>query len=98
MSCAIKVSGSRNCSFTNVAMGGFDIGIDVEDSDGLILSQVDFGDCTTGMKGKNVKGLNAHGCTHGIPVMPSPLISSTQNNMSFSYALQYLSTFGYNPY
>ncbi|WP_267736486.1 hypothetical protein, partial [Vibrio cholerae] len=61
----IKISNSSNCSFTNVRVSGFDVGIDAENSDGLSLNQVDFGNCNTGLRGRQLKGLNAQGCTHG---------------------------------
>lgn len=52
MSCAIKISNSSNCSFTNIGISGFDIGIDAENSDYLSFNQVDFGDCNTGLRGR----------------------------------------------
>ncbi|EGQ8062022.1 hypothetical protein AB8302_004702 [Vibrio parahaemolyticus] len=98
MSCAIKISNSSNCSFINVGISGFDVGIDAENSDGLSLKQVDFGNCNTGLRGRQLKGLNAQGCTHGGTLSFSAASCQNGNNVCFHYALLYLRVFGYNPY
>ncbi|OEE74999.1 hypothetical protein [Vibrio genomosp. F6] len=98
MSCAIKISNSSNCSFTNVGISGFDIGIDAENSDYLSFNQVDFGDCNTGLRGRQLKGLSAKGCTHGGARSLSSNSSLNGDNVCFYYALLYLKLSGYNPY
>lgn len=98
MSCAIKIVNSSNCSFINIGISGFDVGIDAENSDCLTLSRVDFGNCTTGMKGKNLRDLKAQDCAHGLVHSSSSLALSTGDNSSFYYTLLYLRAFDYNPY
>ncbi|OCH01864.1 hypothetical protein [Aliivibrio fischeri] len=98
MSCAIKITNSSNCTFTNVGINGFKVGIDAENSDGLTLNQVDFGNCETGLRGRQLKGLNAQGCKHGTLHASSSLPFQNRNNINFYYALLYLRVCGYNPY
>ena len=96
MSCGIKINNCFDVSFTDVSLVGFDVGMDVQDSADVRLNQVDFGDCLTGFRGRNVSRLNAASCNHGS--FTSSRDSSECDKICFNYSLQYLRAMGYNPY
>lgn len=97
MSCAIKITNSKDCQFHNVRMDGFDIGIDAEDSDGIYLNSVDFGRCTTGLRGRRLNNLHASSCSHGF-IDSSQHFDSGGFSSTMYYALLYLhNVYSYNP-
>ncbi|MEZ8822625.1 hypothetical protein AB4562_20000 [Vibrio sp. 10N.222.54.A1] len=96
MSCGIKIENCFDVSFTDVSVVGFDVGMDVKDSADVRLNQVDFGDCTTGFRGRNISQLRATSCYHGS--IRSSKSFSASDKICFNYSLQYLRAKGYNPY
>ena len=97
MSCAIKINGSRDIRLIDVAMNGFDVGIDAENSEGIHLKSVDFGTCSTGMKARNVNNINAMSCVHGFE---GKLNKSESYDVisAMHYAFLYLhNVYSYNP-
>lgn len=98
MRCAIKLNNCVDCTFEDAQIDDFALGIDAENSDGLLLNNVDFGSCNTGLRGRNCNDLTAKGCTHGHAKHLFPQSSLIKITDYFHYCLLYLRVYGYNPY
>ncbi|WP_341489292.1 hypothetical protein WAX86_06385 [Photobacterium damselae subsp. damselae] len=96
-SCAIKIDGCSNIYLGDNYISGFDVGIDIANSNGVELTSNHLNDCRTGVKGRNVTNLKAQYCSHSNHSSKATLMSSTNCSLINRYTVLYLNVFNYNP-
>lgn len=96
-SCAVKIDRCSNIYLGNNFFSGFDVGIDIANSNEIELTSNNFNDCHTGVKGRNVTNLKAQYCSHGNHSPKAALMSPTNGSLINRYTVLYLNAFNYNP-